>query len=588
MTIIPVTEDSEARSSGIAPHPLCDKLDYIAGDYLRYVNLTEKKQKQYQEKHKHYMTLLNDWNDSKYTHWKVNAVQAYLSKDSVIKDLIEYGILKEKEGQLTDDKIEGIEQVEVFVRFKVLGHLGDEEAVYKDTELFNLYIQHYLSSKDKVDLCYVSGKYTPYSNKHPKYIRKPGDGAKLISSKDEGLKYRGRFENSLQVAVIGYEASQKAHKALKWLIARQGFFIDEMYVTCWEMTGKSVPSIEKSTRELFEEDFEEDEDNLFLDSFLNDDKEHGVTVNEVYARKVKNLAVGYKNKYPLEANENVVVMAVEAPVSGRLAINYYRKLSGSQFLDNIIKWHEVCAWQQYYRPKEKDKKGYWWIGAPTPKEIATVAYGQMNTRLIKQTIERLLPCIVDGKPLPRDIMKAAVNRASHFYSFESRYDYRNAVAITCALIRKTEYDKQSKKDNKANKKEVYPVALDRNNRDRSYVYGRLLGAAQRLEEYVLYLKHEKGRETAAERFSQHFAKKPAQTWFIINNSLKPYKAYLKAENKEWHLKELREIYDLIEAEDFISNKPLSELYLLGYNCQLNSYARKEVQLEDTKEAIDNE
>ena len=26
VTIIPVTEDSAARSSGIAPHPLCDKL----------------------------------------------------------------------------------------------------------------------------------------------------------------------------------------------------------------------------------------------------------------------------------------------------------------------------------------------------------------------------------------------------------------------------------------------------------------------------------------------------------------------------------------------------------------------------------
>ena len=36
VTIIPVTEDSTARSSGIAPHPLCDKLCYIAGDYTWY------------------------------------------------------------------------------------------------------------------------------------------------------------------------------------------------------------------------------------------------------------------------------------------------------------------------------------------------------------------------------------------------------------------------------------------------------------------------------------------------------------------------------------------------------------------------
>lgn len=36
VTVIPVTEDSAARSSGIAPHPLCDKLCYTAGDYSAY------------------------------------------------------------------------------------------------------------------------------------------------------------------------------------------------------------------------------------------------------------------------------------------------------------------------------------------------------------------------------------------------------------------------------------------------------------------------------------------------------------------------------------------------------------------------
>ena len=36
VTIIPVTEDSAARSSGITPHPLCDKLCYVAGDYALY------------------------------------------------------------------------------------------------------------------------------------------------------------------------------------------------------------------------------------------------------------------------------------------------------------------------------------------------------------------------------------------------------------------------------------------------------------------------------------------------------------------------------------------------------------------------
>ena len=36
ITIIPVTEDSETRTSGIFPHPLHDKLCYVAGDYSEY------------------------------------------------------------------------------------------------------------------------------------------------------------------------------------------------------------------------------------------------------------------------------------------------------------------------------------------------------------------------------------------------------------------------------------------------------------------------------------------------------------------------------------------------------------------------
>ena len=45
VTIIPVTEDSAARSSGVAPHPLCDKLCYVAGDYSLFV-VDGKKKKQ--------------------------------------------------------------------------------------------------------------------------------------------------------------------------------------------------------------------------------------------------------------------------------------------------------------------------------------------------------------------------------------------------------------------------------------------------------------------------------------------------------------------------------------------------------------
>ena len=34
LTIIPVKAESGSRTAGKAPHPLCDKLKYLAGDYM--------------------------------------------------------------------------------------------------------------------------------------------------------------------------------------------------------------------------------------------------------------------------------------------------------------------------------------------------------------------------------------------------------------------------------------------------------------------------------------------------------------------------------------------------------------------------
>ena len=45
----------------------------------------------------------------------------------------------------------------------------------------------------------------------------------MISSNDKtNFTYRGRFHDVGEAYTISYEASQKIHNALKWLIERQG------------------------------------------------------------------------------------------------------------------------------------------------------------------------------------------------------------------------------------------------------------------------------------------------------------------------------------------------------------------------------
>ena len=78
MTIIPVTEKSGSRTAGKDPHPLCDNLKYLAGDYENYV---EDEKDNAVEYYNTYIQALGQWHHSAHTHKKVDAVYHYLRKD---------------------------------------------------------------------------------------------------------------------------------------------------------------------------------------------------------------------------------------------------------------------------------------------------------------------------------------------------------------------------------------------------------------------------------------------------------------------------------------------------------------------------
>ena len=121
VTIIPVTEDSAARSSGVAPHPLCDKLCYVAGDYSLFVVDGKKKKQDKTEYYNKYMDQLCKWVNSPFSHPMVAAIYQYLQKASLIQDLVDCGVLKLDENEMLDHqiKIHGNEQKEAAVRFQV-------------------------------------------------------------------------------------------------------------------------------------------------------------------------------------------------------------------------------------------------------------------------------------------------------------------------------------------------------------------------------------------------------------------------------------------------------------------------------------
>ena len=542
VTIIPVTEDSGSRSSGIAPHPLFDKLCYIAGDYAGYVDKPKA-----EEFYEAYIGQLGRWHDAG-CHEYVEAVYRYVSKKSMIKDLLALGVLVADEtGMLSEKvKIEGIAQTDVFVRFYIqdenVGGLGE---VWKERDVYEDYINYYLSIQEGQDLDYITGEIVLCSEKHPSKIRNSGDKAKLISANDSsGFTYRGRFSNRSEALSVGYVTSQKMHNALKWLIERQGYTRYGLCAVIWNPAGKEVPGLKGEV------------DDLIYGSGALIQPELG----EEYAQRVYSALRGRYADIDT-VNTDIVVLFLDAATPGRLSVAYYEQIYGSEFLRRLSYWYSTCIWEM----QDKHGRGRL-VKTPELEEITQAAFGnersgrlEVDDKLMKATVERLMPCVISKKPLPRDIVRAAVVNASRPQAF-SHYNYRRVLEVTCALIYKTYQDN--------NRKELESMSLDRNRQKRDYLYGRLLAVAHKVE-YDTFSENERGkRETNVNRLMSKMSRCPARTWGSISGRLLPYWRKLHPGVRVRYEKELQEIYDLFKPEEFASNQSLSEEYLLGYSCEL--------------------
>lgn len=551
-TIIPATEASAGRSGAkIAPHALFDTLQYVAGDYLEYGGNPNKKKNE--SGFESYIQALQGWVESSGNR-KLRSVLTYLKKGQLIKDLIAKKVLvASKNGMLADEWTESGDapaifkvikqankkgQFEAFVRFSVEIPGERLSELWNDTELRGSWGSYYATLQNKSDLCMVMGEMTNIASNHPKNIRYPGDGAKLVSSNDtDGFTYLGRFTCDVEACGIGIEVTQKAHSALRWLIERQGRREGEQAVVAWAVSGADIPDLQSDTLSF-----------LFGGEETPASPKTGYTAQEVGIALSKKM-VGYGAI--LKPTDKVVVLGLDSATPGRMAISYYRELIGSEFLARIESWHTGCCWQQYFG---KDRV---FFGAPAPRDIAEVAYGRrIDDKLRKATIGRLLPCIVDGAPIPHDLVESCVRRASNRNGIE-HWEWEKALGIACALFR-THHKERS-----------YQMALDRERSSRDYLYGRLLALAEHLEGRALYVGGEK-RATSAEKLMQRFADRPYSTWLILETGLTPYKIRLNGK-RHGFLKAVQQEIDAVcaqfETEDFVSDKRLNGEFLLGYHCQ---------------------
>lgn len=525
--IIPVTEKSAGRA-GIkpVPHPLCDQLWYVAP----YNQL----------KHELYLKQLEQWAESEYTHPKLKPIHAYVKNGTIIQDLVAAGTIE------LNDK--GLPKNEKMLVRWVVQNSGSSDACWTDTSLFQSFIDFYDSvfSDSEKNFCMVTGKSSRPAMQHPKGIVPVNGNAKLISSNDtSGFTYLGRFTDADQAVEISYEASQKAHSALRWLVANQGVSYGGRTFICWSPTVKPI-------------------DNPFSSLMAGMDP---VQEPENYKKQLQWTLSGKQTS--LEPTDSVVIAAFDAATSGRLALTYYNELQGSDFLLRLYDWDEKCCWYN----------GPFGIQSPSLYHIANCAFGtQQNDRLktddrvLRQQMQRLLACRIDRAKMPADIMRVLVNRASMPQAFEDRI-WKQILFVACAVVRKYLYDLE----------EEWSMSLEVDKLDRSYQFGRLLAVLEKIEKDTY--SPEDSRETNAIRLLSVFTRRPYQTFKTIYERIRiPYLSKRPYQIQTYYQKLLEEILSHIDAlalTDEALNRPLKETYLMGYYLQQKElYAPKKDKMEE--------
>ena len=562
ITIIPVTEDSAARTNGNFPHPLCDKLCYVAGDYSRYTG------EDYEEFFESYLDLLGKWAGAETTHRWVQAVYRYVRKGHMIEDLLSVGILKTNEHGLLsekENKIQNLPQIGAFVRFAVWEN-GKKEKLWKIQEVYDSYTNYYLQSLGQRTLCYVSGQEDNCTEKHPSKIRNSADKAKLISGNDDsGFTYRGRFEDKNEAVCVGYEISQKAHSALRWLIRKQGYTRDESTIVVWRLPGMeqtmdagelTVPDIFSDTANAFPVDWDE----VFSVSEQESEKTKDMDTGARYAHLINQAMDGYRGKFRVD--DRVIMMAVDAATPGRLSITYYHEFAGNRFIESVIDWHTSCHWRRNVKLRNEEKR-IWVDGAPSPREMALAAFGtergngylDCDAKLVKGTVQRILPCIVGlAQKIPSDIVRAAANRASNPQAYSPFVWENQVLAVTCAMLQYNQI-KTGKKEDKMDTE-----------RERAILFGKLLAVVDEMERKALYgTDTADNRMTNAKKLWSVYTRRPAATYErLYSKMVQAYFGKLYAGTRTFLETEAEVIVNRLREIQGFNNRPLKEDYLLGY------------------------
>ncbi|MDY5729956.1 MAG: type I-C CRISPR-associated protein Cas8c/Csd1 [Eubacteriales bacterium] len=538
--IFPVTEDSVARSSGIAPHPLMDSAKYIIASiaYPRY--------------HAAYLQELNAFFEQVNSGEVKSFLQSIINFVANTKNLAQIVacLFNAENTEIHGAIVKYINEKgknaefdfsDVFIVFSVVDAFGEIVEASRYKALQQAFIQYINSQADvNVGVCNISGQLEPLTEKHRGLLGM----AKVISVSNNKETYFGRFKTGSDIIKIGRKSSDKIHLMLKYFLENDNskrWLGDSLYLINW-----------------FSDDIENQ--NAFdLQSVVSGENS-----------EIGNLFVNPSKSLPY-IDESYYAMLVDKSSKGRISIRYYKQLQKSQLLQNVLNWQKNYVWEVF----NKEKKSYVpWI--PSLYYILYTAYGiEQNEKLeigkekfAKDQFQNIIVSILENKPLPTNIVNALSQNIRNRQKYDTQWN--SVVRVALAILSKNH------KENMFMREEAKQT--------RSYLYGRLLAIYEKVENDVLKVKNTGGdiRSSNASRLWNAYVNKPNATMMTLEMKTKSYENTMAAS------KELRgyyyklhkakaDIFRLLEEmADARSNAPLDDDFIFGYYAQTKDfYTKKE-------------
>lgn len=547
-TIVPATIDSSTRSSNLVPNPIDDKLQYVARDFSDWSG--EEKFAEFHNKYlkqlKDYLDFLEDYGDQD-VYQTIRAIFRYVSEGDIIKDLQANKIFGD-----ADNKKDIAKNV---VRFNVRN--SENIKRFEDRRFFDAWIRYYQQVLKASASCgelnvgtdYITGAQNVIlTNKHPKGILEGKDAkAKLISANDStNFTFKGRFLTADEAATIGYEASQKAHAAMKWLLTKQGFTIGNRYYLAWEVNGEDTTDLSIVNQNP-----------LFALAQKQFAEKSEINTNENIAENLRKVLIdgAKEDNYSLQGAVHLIELETPISGSGRFDVVYYQSMSLQQYINKFSDWYGKIAID--------DKQSFFSL-----KQVCYDIYGdRVDDKRLAATVSQLAHMILGSQIVPWSLLSAIYYRAIRPASFDDVKRWSRVVRTATKLF-KAYY----------NEGEIKPMLNDKYH-DRSYSFGRLLAIADVIEEGVLQgSENNEGRATNAKRYMSSFAQRPLDTWKIIYTNLQPYLRKSKYSFKASKL--IDEIFANLNAEDKHLNDPLNGKFLVGYSQQRNDWYQKKTASND--------